>query len=365
MGKKIFKRCKNGSKTGILTRHACKVSMGPKMQRRPPATRTCGGQPPPTTKTTNAVGGWSSASLSVATTMTSYLTRPQRQWPCRAYGLGYRQWQWLVAGVGRARFGRVGGGDCDGGSDDDGDDSSCGDSGDGCGDRVGGSDDGGAAGRRRAGTGACGVGNTTAIAAGRHTSSCPWPLRLVRAVTMVLSARRRGRPAGQPPIWHGRRQSTIYGDVVAVVVAAITSGGGGGWPTATAALSSAGSLLPGVVQSAGLVGRIKNRTKNHWYDTRINMPSVGASNASNVYNNIIIIRTCLTAKDDFGRDISAEPGARIHTYATYLYAVQSATRAPCALRTVSEKERETTTRARERPRALERPKRRCRGARVE
>lgn len=92
----------------------------------------------------------------------------------------------------------------------------------------------------------------------------------------------------------------------------------------------------------------------------MDVPSVDASNA---YNNIIC--TCLTATDDFGRDISAEPGARVHTYATDLYAVQSATRAPCALRTVNEKERETTTRARERTRAPERLKQRCRGARVE
>jgi len=196
--------------------------------------RTCGGRRPPTTETTktNADGGWSRASLSAAATVTWRLTRPRRRWPRTAVGRGYRWPRWPAAdAAGRARFGRVGGGDRDGDSDDDGgdgDDSSCGDSGDGCGDRTGGSDGDGAAGRRRAGTGACGVGNTTAIAAGRHTSSCQWPLRLVRAVIMVLSARRRGRPAGQPPIWHGRRQSTIYGDVVAVVVVAITSGGGVG-----------------------------------------------------------------------------------------------------------------------------------------
>lgn len=73
-----------------------------------------------------------------------------------------------------------------------------------------------------------------------------------------------------------------------------------------------------------------------------------------------------SAADDFSRDIiSAEPGSRIHTYATYLYVVQSATRAPCALRTM-QSERAILRwyeRVRERPRAPERPiKRRRRGA---
>lgn len=158
--------------------------------------------------------------------------------PDTVVGRGYRWLRGPEAGTGRARDGRVGGDDDGDGDDDDGggDGSSCGDSDDGCGDLVGGSDRGDcAASRRCAGTGVGGVGNTTAITAGRHTSSWPWPLWPVRAVIVVLSARRRGRPAGQPPIWHGRRQSTIYGNVVAAVFArscVYNKSVGGGWPTA-------------------------------------------------------------------------------------------------------------------------------------
>lgn len=254
---------KRNNKNGILTRRACRVSMGPKMRRRPPATRTCGGRPPPTTTKKKNAGGRQRVSASwPATAAASSPTGPRRRRPGTAVGRGYRWPRLPATGIGRARVGRVGGDD-DGGDDDGGggDGSSCGGSGDDCGDRAGGSDRGGcAAGRRCAGTGAGGVGNTTAIAAGRHTSSCPWPLRLVRAVIVVLSARRRGRPAGQPPIWHGRRQSTIYGNVVVAVVVAACSRGVwvGGWPTA--AFSSPDG--PGDRTRPGLsVGEI--RTRNH------------------------------------------------------------------------------------------------------
>jgi len=92
--------------------------------------------------------------------------------------------------------------------------------------------------------------------------------------------------------------------------------------------------------------------------------AIGVSNAYNNNNNNINILV-KSAADDFSRDMPTEPGSRIHTYATYLYVVQSATRAPCALRTmVSERRRRRShERARERPRAPERLKeRRRRGA---
>lgn len=164
--------------------------MEPKKRRTPPATRKYDGRPPPMMQKKNKfAGGRQRARASLPATG----RRPET-----AVGRGYRWPRRPAAGMGRARGGRVGGDD-DGGDDDDGgggDGSSCGDSGDGFDDCVGGSDRGDcAAGRRCVGTGVCGVGNTTAITAGHHTSS--WP---VRAVIVVLSARRRGRPAGQPPI---------------------------------------------------------------------------------------------------------------------------------------------------------------------
>lgn len=203
-----------------------------------------------------------------------------------------------------------------------------------------------------------------AIAAGRHTSSWPWPLRLVRAVIVVLSARRRGRPAGQPPIWHCRRQSTIYGNVVAAVVVAVvvarcTRCGGGGWPTA--AFSSLD--VPGGRSRPGLsVGEnVSEITKTRH---AVNMRCCLPAGQMRITTTKLIYLFNSTA-DDFSRDMSAEPGSRIHTYATYLYVVQSATRAPCALRTMESERgrRQGYERARKRPRAPERPKeRRRRGA---
>lgn len=247
----------------ILTRRACKASSGPRRRRRPPATWTCGGRPRPTTTTkkkTSAGGRRASVSRPSAAPWSSRPTELRRQRSGTAVGCGYRRSRRPVAAAEcRDRVGRAGAGDDDGGGGGGGggDGSSCGDSDDGCDGRAGGADGGCAAGRRRcAGTDAGGVGNTTAKAAGRHTSS--WPLRLVRAVqVMVLSsARRRGSrcrgcPAGQLPIRHGCRPSTIYGDVVVVVVVVAVRTremcicGGRDWPTTA-------SSFPGAPGSYGL-----------------------------------------------------------------------------------------------------------------